>query len=218
MAIFNVLIKSLGLILTVIFVQSSCDYLLYPLFTSLSYVLCGAGAIIYVVKHYGVYYSKTEKATRSSVFKNGLPIFLNNLFVSAYTAANLTILGFFVSDLVIGYYSGAHKIIMAVMMITSTSINLAIYPHISQKFALSKEEGIKTFKTALKYVLLISALVSALTYLFAPLFVKILLGAAFENSVSLLRLFSILPFLVTMASMFTIQGLYGTGLQEYAPV
>lgn len=218
MAVFNVLIKSLGLILTVIFVQSGSDYLLYPLFTSLSYVLCGAGAIIYVVKHYGIYYSKREKIIKKSVFKAGFPIFLNNLFVSAYTATNLTILGFFVSDLVIGYYSGAHKIIMAIMMVTGTSINMALYPNISRKFSISKEEGIRYFKMVLKYILLISSLISILTFLFAPLLVKIMLGSEFTESIKLLRLFSVLPALVTMASMFTIQGLYGMGLQKYAPL
>lgn len=217
MAIFNVLIKSLGLVLTVIFVRSAEDYLLYPLFTSLSYVICGFGTIIYVVKHYGIHYVKPKKVTAHEVFKAGFPIFLNNLFVSAYTAANLTILGLFVSDTIIGYYSGAHKIIMAIMMITSTSINMTLYPNISRKFTQSKKAGITYFKTALKYIFFISIGISIITFISASALVRIMLGNEFSNSVQLLRLFSILPLLVTMASTFTIQGIYGMGLQKHAP-
>ena len=217
MAVFNVLIKSLGLLLTVAFVHSAADYLLYPLFTSLSYVACGAGAVVYVVIRYGMRYSSMDKNVARETFKSGLPVFLNNVFVSAYTAANLTVLGFFASDYVLGYYSGANKIIMAIMMVTSTSINMALYPNISRKFALSREIGIAYFKVALKYIFWVAACVSAVTFLFAPLLVRVMLGDDFLDSVPLLRLFAILPLLVTLASTFTVQGLYGMGLQRYAP-
>jgi PST family polysaccharide transporter len=34
---------------------------------------------------------------------------------------------------------------------------------------------------------------------------------------NILKLFSVLPFLVIVASLLTVQGLYGMGLQKYAP-
>lgn len=217
MAVFNVLIKTLGLLLTVAFVHSASEYLLYPLFTSAAYVICGVVAMIYVLKHYGIAYVRTRKAIRFLVFKEGFPVFLNNLFVSLYTTANMTILGFFVSDVVIGYYSGAHKIIMAVLMFTSTPINMALYPNISRKFAVSKEQGIAYLKNVAKIVILFSTIVSILVYICAPLLVRLILGVEFVSSIDMLRIFSVLPFLVTMASLFTVQGLYGIGLQKYAP-
>ena len=207
MATFNVLIKGIGLFLTILFVKSKSDYLSYPLFTSFSYILCGAIALYYVVKFYDLRYVKTTVETNKKLFSKSYPIFLNNLFVSGYTITNMTMLGFYVSDKEIGYYSGAYKIIMAILMITSTPINMAIFPQISRKYALSKEVGLNYFKRTILNLSIVSILISVFTFFTAPLLVKFILGNDFDISINLLRLFSILPFLVIMASLFTVQGL-----------
>ncbi len=217
MATCNVLIKGGGLILTLFLVKSSADYLAYPLLTSLAYIIFGAGAIIYVIKHYHIQYTKSDKTVDKNIFSKSLPIFLNNLFVSGYTIANLTMLGFYVSNKNLGYYSGAFKIIMAILMLTSTPINMSMYPTISRKFAKSKQIGISYFKKSMFNLTLISILISLVTFIASPVLVRLLLGKEFESSLDLLRIFSILPFLVIMASLFTVQGLYGAGLQKYAP-
>lgn len=217
MAIFNVVIKGLGLVLTLIFVKSVSDYLLYPLFNSLAYIVCGVVSLVYVIKHFKIPLVRRDKVIDKEVFKEGFPIFLNNLFVSGYTVANLTILGIFASDTVVGYYSGAYKIIMAVLMVTSTPINMAIYPAISRKFAESYRAGREYFRKSAINLTGVSLIISFLTYIAAPLLVRIVLGAYVEPVISLLRVFSVLPFLVIMASLFTVQGVYGSGLQRYAP-
>jgi PST family polysaccharide transporter len=217
MAIFNVMIKGFGLILTVIFVKNASDYLIYPLLISLAYIGFGIGSIFYVIQHYDLKFTITDKITNQKIFKKSFPIFLNNLFVSGYTITNLTMLGFYVSDKELGYYSGAFKIIMAILMITSTPINMSIFPTISMKFAESKQIGLIYLKKSIRHLAIISIIISIATFIFAPLLVKILLGSEFDESINLLRLFSILPFLIIMASLFTVQGLYGAGLQKFAP-
>ena len=217
MAIFNLLIKGIGLILTVLFVKSSSDYLAYPLLISLAYILFGIGALLYVIKHFEIPYIKSDKVISKELFKRSFPIFLNNLFVSGYTITNLTMLGFYVTNKELGIYSGAFKIIMAILMITSTPINMAIYPVISRKFSESKQVGIAYFKKSILSLALISIIISYITFLISPLLVRFLLGKEFEASLYLVKMFSILPFFVIMASLFTVQGLYGAGLQKYAP-
>ncbi len=217
MAVFNVLIKLLGLLLTLFFVKSASDYLLYPFFTSLAYITCGVGAMLYVIKHYKLSLSKINKKLNKEIFKDGFPVFLNSMFTSGYTIANMTILGFFVSDVVLGYYSGAYKIIMAILMMTSTPINMAVYPVISRKFSESKEIGLLYLKKFGKNVAILSIFISILTFAFSPLLVKFILGSEFYPSINLLRVLSILPFLIIMASLFTVQGIYSAGLQKYAP-
>jgi len=143
MAFFNVLIKGLGLILTVIFVKKASDYLIYPLLTSLAYIGFGIGALIYVIRHFKIKYIRNDKIFSRTLFKRSFPIFLNNLFVSLYTTANITILGMYHSNYEIGIYGGAQKIIMAILMLTSMPINIAIFPQISREFILSKKKRIK---------------------------------------------------------------------------
>ncbi len=82
MAIFNFLIKLLGLILTLWLVKTADDYLLFPLFSSVSFIICGAIALLYVIKKYDLKYIKTDKPFHLLTFKQSTPIFLNNLFVA----------------------------------------------------------------------------------------------------------------------------------------
>lgn len=217
MAIFNVLIKGLGLILTVLFVKKTSDYLIYPLLTSLAYIVFGIGALVYVIKHFEIHYIKSEKTIYHKIFNNSFPIFLNNLFVSLYTTANITILGMYHSNHEIGIYGGAQKIIMAILMLTSMPINIAIFPQISREFELSKKNGLRKLKKVIIWVSIVSILLCITTFIFSAPFVNLLLGKEFKESIYLLKLFSVLPFLVIVASLLTVQGLYGMKLQKYAP-
>jgi len=217
MAIFNVLIKGAGLILTVLFVRSASDYLAYPFLTSLAYIGFGVGALIYVIKHFNIQYTKLDKVVDKSIFNKSFPIFLNSLFVSLYTTANITILGMYHSDYEIGIYGGAQKIITAILMLTSMPINIAIFPRISREFELSETNGLKLLKKTVLAVGAVSICLCIFTYFLSPLFVNLLLGDEFKKSVILLKLFSVLPFLVIIASLLTVQGLYGMGLQKFAP-
>jgi len=217
MAIFNILIKGIGLILTVIFVKSITDYLIYPLLMSLTYIVFGIGALVYVIKHFEILYIKTEKSIRKNILKKSFPIFLNSLFVSLYTTANITVLGLYHSNYDIGIYGGAQKIIMAILMLTSMPINIAIFPRISREFEYSKISGLKLLKKAIIVVALVSVILCLLIYFLSSTFVNVLLGTEFRESINLLKLFSVLPFFVIIASLLTVQGLYGMGLQRYAP-
>lgn len=217
MAIFNVIIKGTGLLLTVFFVRYKADYLLYPFLTSLAYFVCGFISIIYVVKTHGINFTLPNIKLHKKIFAESSPIFLNNLFVSGYTIANMTILGFYVSDIELGYYSGAFKIIMAILMVTSTPITMSIFPTVSRKFSESSKEGIIFFKKIMIYLAIISVVVSSLTFFSSKLLVNLILGEQFVQSINILKLFSTLPVLVIFASLFTVQGVYGAGLQKYAP-
>lgn len=217
MSIFNVVIKGSGLILTVFFVKSKADYLFYPSLTSLSYIVCGIGSLVYVVKKFDIKHINSSKETDRKIFNNSLPIFLNNLFVSGYTVANMTILGMYYSNYEIAIYGGAQKIIMAILMLTSMPINIGIFPWLSREFEKSKTNGLRLLKRTLLFVGTGSFFVCLLTYTLSGTLINIILGCEFEKSISLFKLFSVLPFWVAIASLLTVQGLYGMGLQKYAP-
>jgi PST family polysaccharide transporter len=216
MAIINFLIKVFGMGLCIFFVHTPEDYLIYAAMPSYSYAVFGAISFMYVIKRYNLSYTSNKTGMLNEV-KNGFPIFLNSLFTTLYTTANITILGLYMDDYNVGIYSGAHKIIMAIMMVTSMPVNLAIFPSISRKMEKSKEIGVKYFKKMLLYVVLFSVVVGICCYIFSPIMVKIMLGEKFFSAIPLLKYFSVLPTLVIMASMFTVQGLYGLGYARYAP-
>lgn len=219
MSIFNFLIKLFGGVCTVYFVTSPDDYLYYAAFPSISFIVFGILSLIWVVYKYQLFPVDilSYKQNIRSVLSKGFPIFLNNIFVSLYTTANFTILGIYVDDLEIGYYSGAQKIIGAILMVTSMPINIALFPAISRKIHHSKSVGLAFFKKILIYSCIGLFFGCLFIYFLSPLLVKLLLGEKFTESVEILQIMSPLPLLVVVASLLTVQGMYGFGLQKLAP-
>lgn len=217
MAIFNLVIKSTGLLLTFIFVKLKSEYILYPLFTSLSYIIVGFISFLYVVKTYNLKIEFTKISYDLILFKKSFPIFLNNLFVSLYTVANITILGMYKNEYEVGIYSGAFKIISAILMMTSMPLNTSIFPSVSREFTNSIPNGLKLLKKTILVSSFVLLFLFLILFLSSDFIVKILLGHDFTASISIFRVLSILPLLVTLASLLTIQGLYGMGLQKFAP-
>lgn len=218
MAVANFLIKSLGGLLIVWLVTTPADGVLYLSILSLAYVLVGAGTLLYVVQRFDMRpLSRPDAALAKRVVGRGFPIFLNNMFVSAYTIMGITILGFYVADDQLGIYSGSYRIVMAVMTLTNAPINIGLFPSMSRKFGESAAEGWRYFDRSLLAVAGFGTAVSVAVWIFAPLAVGVLLGGEFKESVGLLRLFAVLPVLVIVASLLTVQGLYGLQRQRYAP-
>lgn len=218
MSIFNFLIKALGAVLTVLLIKNATQYRLYALIPSVSYIVCGVIAFFYVIKVFDLGFWEQNKAISKMVFRNGFPVFLNNFFVCLYTTANITILGLYASDSDLGYYSGAYKIIVAVNTFVTLPISMAIFPKMSTCFAKSKELGLLYLKRILLIFGGISIVISIFTVLLSPCFVQIMLGKEFLASIPLLKCLSITTPLVVVATLLTVQGLYGMGLQRFAPL
>ncbi|MBQ7631916.1 MAG: flippase [Paludibacteraceae bacterium] len=217
MAWVNFFIKLLGAVLVLSFVREASAYRLYPLLMSLASIVIGIGALVYVVRHFGISRPILSCAIFREVLSAGAPIFINNVFISLYTTINMTLLGLYVADDVIGYFSGAQRLIIALYTVCVAPVSMALYPEISRRFEVSKAEGVRSLKRVLLIAGAGSAAVSLLTYLFAPLAIRIIYGAGFAPSVEILRWLSPIPFLVMMATLLTVQGMYGLGLQKWAP-
>lgn len=183
MAWANFFTKLLGAVLVLYFVREASAYRLYPLLMSLAGIVIGVGAMVYVIRHFGISRPSLTRETMREVMQAGAPIFLNNLFIAFYTTANMTILGFYVADDVIGYFSGAQRLIQALNMVVVLPVSMAAYPEISRRFAASKQEGVRMLKRVLVWAGGAAAVVSVLTCLCAPLIIRIMYGTGFTQSV-----------------------------------
>ena len=217
MAWANFITKLSGAIMVIALVREASYYRLYPLLLSLASIVVGIGALIYVIRHFSIGQYKVTKESLNEVFGAGFPIFLNNVFVSLYTTVNMTLLGWFTTDETIGYFSAAQKLIMALIMVVVLPVSTAVYPEISRRFEASKTEGAKFLIRVLLLAGSAAAIVSILTYLTSSLVIPIIYGPGYEPAISILRQLSPLPFLVMIATLLTVQGLYGMGLHKLAP-
>ena len=218
MSVFTFSVKFIGAVFTVILVHQPQDYKLYLLSLSAAQIAAGLAAFLYVVWSYHLDYVSSWNCMRSDSVKKGFPIFVNTAFVNSNMFAGIAIMGFFLDDTHVGVYSGAQKIIMAIMMISSQPIAVALFPRISRKFSESRTAGLEYLKKSLVYISAFSLLVSLLTFFAAPTMVGIMLGQEFGDSIPLLKYMAVLPFLVSLDTTMTVQGLYGMQLQRFAPV
>lgn len=217
MSFFTFCVKFIGAIFTVLLVHNPGDYCLYLFSLSLAQIVAGVAGFWYIKRLYQLDFQAPDEILHEAAVKKGFPIFLNTAMVTSNIVVGVTIMGFFLSNEHVGIYSGAQKIIMSIMMVSSQPISIALFPRISRKFNESQSEGLAYLRKSLIYIALFSLLVSLVTYFAAPLMVGLLLGDAFRASIPLLRIMSILPFLVTIDTAMTVQGLYGMQLQKYAP-
>ena len=216
-AITNFIIKFIGTILIIFTIHKQEDYLLYPLILSLSNIIVSFFLLIYTTQKYNIKLIKNINFQDPSI-KNGLPIFINNIFGNLYSVGSITILGFFASSTEIGLYSGIHKIIFAIVMLTSMPISMSLFPHISQQIHLNTKKGFQIYQKYIFYVILFAGGISILSFLFAPFIVKIMLGTEFLNAINIFKLLSIQPLLISLASMLTTVGLYSFNLEKFAPL
>ncbi|MBR6103474.1 MAG: flippase [Paludibacteraceae bacterium] len=218
MSVFSFFVKLFGALLVIAMVHRPSDYQLYLLGLTLANVCVGGYSFYYVMHKYGVRLERPQPFGSAQVVRKGFPIFINTILVNCNTMLGIYVMGRYLTDAEIGAYSGAQKIIMAVMMITCQTVTIALFPRISSYFHESKEKGLAYLKKCILLISIFSLAVSAVTFLLAPLVVSILLGNDFSDAVFLLRLLSPLTFLMTMATTLTVQGLYGMQLQRFAPL
>jgi PST family polysaccharide transporter len=217
MALMNFFIKLSGAAMVLAVVRDASAYRLYPLLLSLASILVGVGALVYVIVHFRIGGYTCSRESLREVVAPGWPIFLNNLFGCLYTTVNMTLLGLYAADETVGYFSAAQRLVMALIMVVVLPVSTTVYPEISRRFEASKKEGMVFLKRVMLYAGIAAAVVSIATYIAAPLAIRLVYGQGFTPAVDILRWLSPIPFLVMTATLLTVQGLYGMGLQKWAP-
>tara|TARA_R110000868_G_scaffold111489_1_gene301034 strand:- start:7600 stop:8868 length:1269 start_codon:yes stop_codon:yes gene_type:complete len=200
-----------------LYLENESQYLIYPIALTIAEIIMGISLFIYIIKKFDlgkIHYPKMKNII--IIFKENFFIFLN-IVSNQYVTLNFFILGFFVSDQMLGYYSGAFKIIMPIMIITWLPLNQSMYPIMNRAFKEDFKKGVYTFKKNLKPIIIFNLFLSISIYFTAPLLVKIVLGNGFDRSIEILKIFSLLPIFVTLTNYFTIQGLYVMKLENIAP-
>ncbi|MCR5569390.1 MAG: flippase [Paludibacteraceae bacterium] len=218
MSLFTFFVRVLGAVVVFAFVKSPDHVLLYLLALSLSNVVVGFVAFFYVIRKYNIGYSVPKSLLSSPSVRKGFPIFLNTFLVNCNVFVGVSFVGSLMSDYDVGIYSGAQKIMTAILMVVSQPFLIALFPRMSKKFADDRQEGFLFMRRCLVLITFISGLASILVYFLSPMAVGLMLGEKFARSVSLLCVLAPLPLLYTVASTLTVQGLFGMQLQRYAPL
>ncbi|MEO0155848.1 MAG: flippase [candidate division WOR-3 bacterium] len=209
--IFYFIAKSFFLIMIFLFVKSPADYFYVPLFNNLGIIIAGILALYFIRKNYKIKLLKLNITMLRKEIKDEFPYFLTTLSTNAYTNSAPFILGLFAESSFVGYYSAAERLIRAVQRLLWAG-SQSVYPHINRIISQSRAVGLRFIR---KFFVIFSGsflLISIIIFLAANLIILTFLGNQYGESIMVLKILSILPFVISISNILGIQTMIPLGL------
>lgn len=202
--IINFVIKLITVILIFLFIKNSSDYLLLAIIYSVSQVVYGLTGLITVIKRFKVRLFLTKLDSIFHQLRKSKNIFMSSLSISAISSSNVFILGLFVDKSAVGYFAAADKIRLAFQSMLGPLFT-ATFPHVSNLAKKSLEQFYKFNRKSLFFASILGLLIFLVIYLNAGILVKIVLGGGYENSIIILKILSVIPFLYSISNFLGVQ-------------
>jgi polysaccharide transporter, PST family len=198
----TIIYKVIFMVLVILMVKNAEDLYLVLLLDSIGSILIGIYSLYFVKSHYKII---IHIPTLNQVYfqlKNGWHIFLSRITVILYSTFNTFLLGVLASNEIVGFYSIAEKIYMAIRGLFNPLVQ-AFFPFLAKKF---KENKIAYFKIVKKLLIAVSFLLfifSITTYYFSNDIIFLVSGKYINESKNILEIFSISIFFA-LGSFFSI--------------
>lgn len=200
----NICSRLLFTVAIFIFVQEKSDFYMVPILSSLGVILGGIYSLYLVKKTFNVSFALQNFLTLKYYAKEAYHIFISNIAISLYTVSTTFILGIFTNNTIVGYFAAADKIIQAFKGLM-TPVSQAIYPYISKKSNDSKEVGLAFIRKVSFFVAIFTSFISLFIFVLADLLVNFLLGSQYQNSVIIVQILALMPFMIGLSNIFGIQ-------------
>jgi PST family polysaccharide transporter len=140
----------------------------------------------------------------------GWPMFVFRSAESLYGVANVFILGLFTGPAEVGYFASAEKISRAVFGLLNP-IRESFYPRLSNLAHRSPKSAAQLARIGVVVMVSGGLLFSLAVYFFAPVLISLLMGQAFEPAVTVLRILSVLPLILSVTHSVGLQWLLPLG-------
>ena len=204
-SIINIIGKLIFTILIFVFIHQTSDYILVPIINSFGYLVVGVLGIYVALTRFDIKVAVPSLNNIKHHLKEGWHVFLSTIAINMYTTTNTFLLGLLTNNTLVGYYSIAEKFITAANGLFSP-ISQALYPYISRTVENEdKTSNIIRLRKLTKLAAILGATFSLGLFIFADPLISILFGAEYANSIIILRILSIIPFMVSLSNIFGIQ-------------
>ena len=208
--IINISSKVVFTIAIFVFVQKENDYLIVPLLSGLGVLLGSLYALYIVKKDFNQSFVWQNIETMKFYFKDSSQFFLSRVSVSIYTSANAFVLGLFTNNTMVGYYSIAEKLYMAIQSLYGP-ITQALYPYVA------KERNIKLFKKIFYSVVGLNILGVVFLYFFGEyIFAFLFTKEIGTESISVFKIFLIANLVAVPSVLIGYPFLGALGFSNYA--
>ncbi|MCK4852044.1 MAG: flippase [Candidatus Omnitrophica bacterium] len=207
--LINILAKLIFVACIFIFIRNSADYIYVPLINSLGFIAAGILSFWIARKHFRFRLYMPGPGPVISIARESVHFLLSRVSVSIYTTSSVFFLGMFTSNLMVGYYSAAEKLYLAVQKLYHPLV-AAVYPF------MAKTRDRVFYKKMFKLSVLANTLFIALLFVFSRRVIILLFGSDFNESVAVLRIFSAALFVVVPSILLGYPFLAALGRSEYA--
>lgn len=195
------------------FVRSSEDYIMAAFLQSCTTVFAGILSWKVIFKDWPGIVGRPVLKDIMEAYKKGWNIFLSSLAFNLYTTSDIVILGALTNSAVVGYYSGAEKLISCIRRGIG-AVNDAIYPFISQQFKESKDRAVRFLRKQLLVYTIGGLFVGFTILFFSPMIIPWLLGSKYISSINVLQVMSFVPLVVSMSNVFGYETMLPLGMQQ----
>lgn len=182
--ILNIILRSIFVILIFLCVRKPKDYILYPLFNSMSYIIAGIISIIFVRKVFNIKFKISTIKELWETAKYSSEFFLTKIAISLYRQTNAFVIGLVCATTAVAYYVAADKIFWAILSLYFTFIN-ALFPY------MSKSKDIVFFKKMLKYLIIMAVGASIVILLLSKGLILVFFSDKYMESVRILQIFAL---------------------------
>ena len=210
-AIRNLIVKTSSILLLIIFVKQREDYLKYTL------IYCaalGGNHILNILNLKGKVNFTFSRLNITRHLKPVLILLASTIAIELYTMMDVTMLGIFCEDAVVGYYNNASKFARVVTTLVA-SVGTVLLPRLSYYFTHDKlhefSEVIKTVREVLIYVT-IPAVIGMM--LLSEDIICVLFGKSFQPASLTLTIMAPLVFAVVFNNFYGTQVLITLGQEK----
>lgn len=200
-AILNIIGRVFGVIGIFIFVHTEKDYIIAALFLSCTPLLSGLGALYIISKNYSTLWCRPSIGELYARYKEGGYIFLSTLASNLYTNGNIIILGTITNSTIVGYYSGASKLIDCIRSLIS-AISQAIYPYICNLVQINYQQAILFLKKLLRKTFYMGIIIALIILFGSQYIIPIILGSSYTDSIVIFKAMAFIPCVVAVSTVF----------------
>lgn len=204
MAVLSIISRLVTTVAIFILVRNRDDYHLAAVLQAGGLLLAGVASWILLPRLANIVVRLPTRRELKSTVVDGWHIFLSTAAISLYTTSNIFILGLLTSPVIVGYFSGADKLIKAVQGLVSP-VTQAVYPHIAALRARSREAALGFVRRLLRVQGGMTLVMSLLLFALSGPIVRLVLGDQFQPAVRLVEWMALLPFVIGLSNIFGIQ-------------
>ena len=208
LAFINIVVKALAAFAIFGFLQSKEDYPIVLAINGIAQIGVALFTLYYTLKKLP-FLKLSLPAFRmvKAYLKQGFYAFVSHFSVRVSTFSSVLILGLFITEIELGYFAAAAKLIIVAQSFMFMPLVGALFPFLSNLYKKDQSEYDLQFKKLFQYTVLFGLMASATLYILAPFIVKLVFGADYSAVVPLLRILSSILVLTSFSHFYAYQGL-----------